>query len=161
LPRALWPPSLRAGIGEVRYFVATTASGVVGLTGIYTLTDEAGDAWLGWYGVDERMRGRGYGRALLETTTALARDAGYRTLRLWTTDHPNFAVASRLYEICDFVPQAIEVDYLGRPVLIYSRALNGGSPSPFEGSIAKAMAGAGSRTAPTTSNERSTRRVRG
>jgi RimJ/RimL family protein N-acetyltransferase len=88
------------------------------------------------------MRGHGHGRALLEATMALARGDGYGTLRLWTTDHPRFAAAKRLYEACDFVPQASDAHYQGHPVLIYSRALNGGLPAPFDGNIAKALAGA-------------------
>jgi GNAT superfamily N-acetyltransferase len=54
--------------------------------------------------VDEAWRGRGVGRALMETLVAGARERGYRTLRLGTLD--DMKVAQRLYESLGFRPIA-------------------------------------------------------
>lgn len=143
LPRALWPPGLRGRIGDIRYYLAADAHRIVGVTGLYTLIGEPREAWLGWYGVDEKLRGRGLGRALLRATVAPVSGDGYATLRLWTTDDPRFtAAANRLYEACGFVREAIGVKYYGHPVLIYSRALQNGAPSSFHGKIPDALVGA-------------------
>ena len=50
--------------------------------------------------VDEAWRGRGVGRALMETLVIGARERGYRTLRLGTLD--DMKVAQRLYESLGF-----------------------------------------------------------
>lgn len=54
--------------------------------------------------VDEAWRGRGVGRALMETVVAAARERGYATLRLGTLD--DMKAAQRLYESLGF--RAIE-----------------------------------------------------
>jgi len=52
--------------------------------------------------VDEAWRGRGVGRALMETLVAAARERGYATLRLGTLD--DMKVAQQLYESLGFRP---------------------------------------------------------
>ncbi|HEX6598189.1 MAG TPA: GNAT family N-acetyltransferase [Gemmatimonadaceae bacterium] len=52
--------------------------------------------------VDAAWRGRGVGRALMETVVAGARERGYRMLRLGTLD--DMKVAQRLYESLGFRP---------------------------------------------------------
>jgi GNAT superfamily N-acetyltransferase len=52
--------------------------------------------------VDEAWRGRGIGRALMETLVAGARERGYRTLRLGTL--ADMTVAQALYESLGFRP---------------------------------------------------------
>jgi carbonic anhydrase len=52
--------------------------------------------------VEEAWRGRGVGRALMETVVAGARERGYRMLRLGTLD--DMKVAQRLYESLGFRP---------------------------------------------------------
>jgi GNAT superfamily N-acetyltransferase len=52
--------------------------------------------------VDEAWRGRGVGRALMETLVDGARERGYRTLRLGTLE--DMKVAQRLYESLGFRP---------------------------------------------------------
>lgn len=52
--------------------------------------------------VDEAWRGRGVGRALMETLVAGARERGYRTLRLGTL--ADMTVAQALYESLGFRP---------------------------------------------------------
>jgi GNAT superfamily N-acetyltransferase len=134
---------MRADIGEVRYYAAMKTHQIVGLTGLYTLASDPTEVWIGWFGIDERMRGQGLGHELLKATVTLACSNGYETLRLWTTNNPDFtAAANRLYKAFDFVPESIGVKYYGSPVLIYSRALKGGRPSPFHGSIPKMLVGA-------------------
>lgn len=119
-------------IGDIRYYLAADAHRIVGVTGLHAPIAEPREAWFGWYGVDEKLRRRGLGRALLRATVALVSGEGYATLRLWTTDDPSFtAAANRLYEACSFVREAPSVKYYGHPALIYNRALQGSAPSSF------------------------------
>ena len=50
--------------------------------------------------LDDRAKGKGYGRALIALVEDWARQAGYRTLYLET--HTNFATAVKLYEKMGF-----------------------------------------------------------
>jgi len=52
--------------------------------------------------VDDRFLGKGIGRALLDHVTAMARDAGMKTLWLETGSSPGFAPALALYESAGF-----------------------------------------------------------
>lgn len=58
----------------VKYYVAMKNKHVVGTTGIYTRgEDEKDSAWIAWYCVDPKYRGKGYGSTLLDFTIDLAR----------------------------------------------------------------------------------------
>lgn len=93
-----------ASIRTLSYWVLPDYTGtLVGFTGLYTrLGDDPTVAWLGWFGVAPEARGRGLGRAILESTIAIAVARGFTALRLYTTDSPNEAVAQKLYEKLGF-----------------------------------------------------------
>jgi GNAT superfamily N-acetyltransferase len=143
LPRALWPADIHVTMDKVNYYVATKEGKVAGFTGLYTLIDQPGEIWVGWYGLDEKMRGHGIGKEILRSTVDMARMDGYETLRLWTTGKSCLTAAARsLYDELGFVSETTGVEYYGYPVLIYNFALKGGQPSPYRGSMRKALAGA-------------------
>ena len=143
LPRALWSANRQATIEKANCYLATKAGELVGVTGLYTLVGQPTEIWVGWYGVDAKIRGQGIGREILHLTIDLARKDGYETLRLWTTDNPDLtSAANRLYKELGFVPEATDLTYHDHPVLICSRALNGGRPSPCRASMPKALVGA-------------------
>ncbi len=91
-----------SGIKTQKYWVATKSKKsptVAGITGLETkVEDEAGSAWLGWFGVVPEYRGKGYGRALLKKTISKARNIGFGRLRLWTTTAPEEVAAQDMYE---------------------------------------------------------------
>jgi GNAT superfamily N-acetyltransferase len=83
-----------------KYLVARDDSGrVLGTTGIYTTAqDEKEAAWLGWYSVAKRVRGKHVGTALLNAAIKDATDRGFSKLRLYTSDFPAERAARGVYE---------------------------------------------------------------
>lgn len=68
---------------------------------------ETGEAWLYDIEVDARVRGRGYGRALLEAAEVVARDAGatYLGLNVFGANE----VARALYESADYEVKTLQM----------------------------------------------------
>ena len=56
MPRWLWPKANREAIGKVNYYIAIKDHKSVGITGLYTFTERPKEAWVGWYGVDEKFQ---------------------------------------------------------------------------------------------------------
>ncbi|MGD8663942.1 MAG: GNAT family N-acetyltransferase [Desulfobacterales bacterium] len=72
---------------------------VIGTTGLYRYKKDADEAaWVAWFCVDHRARGRGIGQALIDHTVKLARNGGFDKIRLYTSTDPNEEAAQRLYE---------------------------------------------------------------
>ena len=88
-----WPDScafnsyLRAYQKGKPYWLVYDNNKLVGMSGIYDYPElgEPGTAWLGWFGVLEEYRGRGYGKAILLETLNRAKDMGYKILRLYSS----------------------------------------------------------------------------
>jgi GNAT superfamily N-acetyltransferase len=138
-PRWLWPKADREAISKLNCYIAMKDHKPVGITGLYTLTSRPKEAWVCWYGVDQKFRGRGLGKAIMQATMDMARKYGYETLRLWTT--PALAAANNLYQKLCFTSQETDHTYSGYPVLIYSFALNGGQPSLYRGNVRQVLTG--------------------
>ena len=75
-------------------------SGAVrGTTGLYQYEKDAQEAaWVAWFCVDPKTRGKGIGQKLIEHTIRMAAQAGFRRVRLYTSTDPNEEAAQRLYE---------------------------------------------------------------
>jgi ribosomal protein S18 acetylase RimI-like enzyme len=85
----------------IEYFVAVEddTHNVTGTTGLYSLkSDETEAYWVGWYCVDPACRGRGIGSLLLDYIISEAKRRGKKFLRLYTSTHPNEAIAQIIYE---------------------------------------------------------------
>ena len=80
-----------------QYWLAKDNDKYVGICGLYAYKSAPKDAWLGWFGVVEDERRKGYGTQILCATMQLAKDFGFETLRLYTDDEEN-AHAVKLYE---------------------------------------------------------------
>lgn len=88
-----WPDScaynsyLRAYENGKPYWLVYQGNQVVGMSGIYAYPElgEPETAWLGWFGVLDEYRGRGYGREILEKTPAIAKSRGYTKFRLYSS----------------------------------------------------------------------------
>jgi GNAT superfamily N-acetyltransferase len=79
---------------------AQAGDDAIGCVALRPITDDTGEVKRMY--VDRAWRGRGVGRALLETLIAHARAAGYRQLRLGTI--ADMTAARSLYHSLGFVP---------------------------------------------------------
>lgn len=94
----------RLGIDELYYWIALNDETVVGLVGLYTQSNDfKNQVWLGWYGVDNNCRRLGLGGALLDFAIKEAYTLGFETLKLYTTNTYEYAMARKLYEQKGFV----------------------------------------------------------
>ena len=94
-------------LGEVRRGLAHSLFGIedaTGLVGFFVVHPDRRDRscwWLGWFTIDRRYQGRGYGRtALVHVIEMLRRLEGCRRIRLLVA-HDNLS-ARRLYEHAGF-----------------------------------------------------------
>jgi GNAT superfamily N-acetyltransferase len=87
------------GYDEINYWVGIYDNQVIGTIGLYTMKKDSKEAyWLGWYSVDEKYRGMGFGKKLIEFSENKARKNGKKYLRLYTTDSENLKLANKIYE---------------------------------------------------------------
>jgi GNAT superfamily N-acetyltransferase len=98
--------------------VDTISGKIVVITGFYQKTEhDADEIWLGWFGVNPEIRGRGIGRQTLEWSINTARERGYKFLRLWTTTDPEEAIAQKLYDSVGLSVYKEELDKNGDTIL--------------------------------------------
>lgn len=78
-------------IGSHRYYLYYDNDEVIGMSGFYDEPneDQCESAWLGWFGVLEKHRGKGYGREILKCFETEAKLAGYEYCRVYTEDSPS------------------------------------------------------------------------
>ena len=81
----------------LKYWLAKIKEKYVGICGLYAYKDFPKDAWLGWFGVIEDERGKGYATNILNFSMAQAKQLGFETLRLYTDEQDN-ATAVKLYD---------------------------------------------------------------
>jgi len=91
---------------SVRCWTALGAGGPVsGLASLYSYQSHPDEVWLAWFGLLPEVRGHGAGAQFLDWLIDRTRKEGRRTLRLWTTDESEYAVAMRLYLNHGFVAE--------------------------------------------------------
>lgn len=105
---------------NVKYYIAYVNDKAIGITGIYRYQEK--EAWLAWFGILPKWRNKGYGKELLEETMKIAKEKGYKTLRLYTDKAEN-AKAIRLYEKLGFIGEKYSVEQLSYDCWIYSKSL--------------------------------------
>ncbi|WP_201352070.1 GNAT family N-acetyltransferase [Hydrogenimonas urashimensis] len=91
---------LRNDVETLSYRVAKDQSSfnVIGLTGLYTeIGDDPDNCWLGWFCVQERFRGFGIGKKLLDFSIEMAGKMGKKWLHVYTYDSNTFRPAINLY----------------------------------------------------------------
>ena len=71
------------------YFLAKVDGKVVGITGLYAYKVYPKDAWLGWFGVLEEERRKGYATEIVNFTMQKAKEMGYQSLHLYTDEEDN------------------------------------------------------------------------
>ncbi len=105
---------------NIKYYIAYDNNEVIGITGIYYYDNES--AWLGWFGVLPDKRRNHYGKAILEKTMELAKQKGFKTMRLYT-DAVDNANAIKLYEKLGFIGEKYSAEKLAYDCYIYSKSL--------------------------------------
>lgn len=85
----------------LRYYVGIDENSgkVIGTTGIYTVKeDEKDSAWIAWFCVDTKFRGKGYGAQLLDYTINLAKKMNKKFIKLYTSYNLDIKKAMEMYE---------------------------------------------------------------
>lgn len=120
-------------LASVRCWTAHIASGpVCGLATLYGYRAQPEELWLAWFGLNPDARGFGGGAKMLDWLISSARAEGRHTLRLWTTDEPEYARATQLYLRRGFIPE----DYPALPgedwrTIVFSLSLDGHASIPW------------------------------
>lgn len=104
------------------YYIVYKANEPVGITGLYIdeFTQEDDVVWLGWFGVLPEYRNKGLGCEILLKSLELAKDKGFKVLRLYTSK--NNQSACNLYDkLMDFVEEYTRENITGG--IVYSKSL--------------------------------------
>ena len=109
------------GDDNVKYYIVYDNNEEVGITGLYNY--DSISAWLAWFGVLPDKRRKSYGKRILEKTMKLAKQKGFKTMRLYTDAIEN-ADAIKLYKKLGFVGEKYSAEELLYDCYIYSKSLN-------------------------------------
>ena len=108
------------------YYLIKENDVFIGIIGIYSYDAYPDDAWLGWFGLLEEYRGKGYGRKALEFFEELARNRGFRYARLFT-DTLNNDNTRNFYKHHDYFEERYinfsDPASLKYPISIFSKSL--------------------------------------
>lgn len=83
---------------QSQFFLVFDKEICVGITGIYSYKNDRDNAWLGFFGIKEAYRDKGYGKKALRLTEKYAKSLGYKFIRLFT-DKENNDKAIKFYEL--------------------------------------------------------------
>lgn len=67
-----------------KFFIIYENNMAIGVTGIYFYNDDNSNAWLGFFGLLEEYRYKGYGKQSLKMTEDYAKELGFKFIRLFT-----------------------------------------------------------------------------
>ena len=112
---------------DAEYYLVYNESQLVGFVGLYYEKVDLESAWLGWFGVKEEFRRQHYGTRIIKFFEDLAKEKGYKYVRLYT-DKNNNDVAIKFYEKCGYFAEKYEnkddQKSLETEVLIFSKSLS-------------------------------------
>ncbi len=114
-----------SGITDYKYYMVYQDDKCIGITGFYTYPVDPDSAWLGWFGIREPYRRKGYGTKVIRCFENEARENGYKFARLYT-DKYNNDIAIAFYTSVGFTGEDYHCpdDEVSKyPVLIFSKAL--------------------------------------
>lgn len=69
---------------QSQFFLIFNKDKCVGVTGIYSYKNDKDNAWLGFFGIKEEFREKGFGKKALKLTEDYAKSLGYKYMRLFT-----------------------------------------------------------------------------
>lgn len=107
---------------HVKYFLAELGGKYIGITGIYYYNFSPDSAWIAWYGILKEYRNQGLGKELLEKTERIAKNRGFKNIRLYT-DYIENQRAIKVYEKAGFVGEKYTAERLAYDCRIYSKSL--------------------------------------
>lgn len=109
-----------------KYWLAKVNDEYIGICGLYSYKFAPKDAWLGWFGVVDHARGKGYATKILEFPMQQAKKFGFETLRLYTDEEDN-SNAIKLYDkfgmISEIYDNPEDVHFEISRTLIFSKSL--------------------------------------
>ena len=115
-----------SGITNNEYYIVYLNNIPIGITGIYTYPIDPESAWLGWFGIREPYRCKGYGSKVIQHFEYLAKTRGFKYVRLYTDKNNNFT-AINFYKANGYTYEDYnnENDYLAKkyPTIIFSKSL--------------------------------------
>ena len=94
---------------KCHYYLIYDNNICVGITGIYAYEKDNINAWLGFFGIKEEFRNKGYGKFALELTEEYAKDMGYKIMRLFT-DRLDNDLAINFYKKYGYVFEKYDSD---------------------------------------------------
>lgn len=111
---------------EQDYYIVYFAEEPIGVTGIYSYHEYPENAWLGWFGILEKHRKKGYGGIVLDKTIELAKEKGYTKFRLYTDEYAKSA--HKLYKSRGLIEELYDNKndkdkYIDAEIYIYSLSL--------------------------------------
>lgn len=111
---------------EQDYRIVYLGDEPIGITGIYSYHEYPENAWLGWFGITEKYRKKGYGGIVLDKTIKLAEEKGYTKFRLYTDEYATSA--HKLYKSRGLVEESYDNEndkdeYFEAKIYIYSKSL--------------------------------------
>ncbi len=107
---------------HVKYYLGKKDNKTIGITGLYNYGDDTDNAWIAWYGILPEYRCHGYGAELLQDTINLAKQKGFKYIRLYTDINEN-ADAIKLYEKAGFIGEKYNAEKLNYDCYIFSKSL--------------------------------------
>ena len=114
--RIYWEPGLNQEVNLLSYFVHYIETQPVGVSGLYSYTNDESRCWLGWFGVHPDFRRKGVGSKILQHILLEAKRLG-RTSASLHTDESNLA-ARRFYERHNFALRSSPTHW-GRELVRY------------------------------------------
>ena len=143
LQQKMFPPEENArrnyeesidGTTDYSYFIVYDGDTPVGVSGLYHYDIYPESAWLGWFGILEEYRRKGFGSETVRMFEELARSRGYRYARLYTDKNDN-ETAIAFYKSNGYVPEEYNCPEdpicMTVPLLIFSKSLDGGELVPW------------------------------
>ena len=82
---------------QSQFFLLMNKDTCVGITGIYSYKNDRDNAWLGFFGIKQLYRNKGFGKKALRITEEYASSLGFKFMRLFT-DKENNDLAINFYK---------------------------------------------------------------
>lgn len=115
-----------------KYFLVYNDNIIIGITGIYSNEniDETNSLWLGWFGVLERYRSKGYGKKILcdtiDMATKLSKKYPIKFFRLYTSERDDklaICLYNKIMDTKEYYNNKEDINY-DNTCLIYTKSLN-------------------------------------